>query len=201
MEDCSNTMNEDEEKPWKTDEMRYVAYLARAKTAMVRYIRYSAYSSDVGEAFRPVLPSWAVNCFYGISFGYVAGDVAWTGYLEKERKSSDMMIARQCTETTVFQLIASLAIPTAAIHTTVHQTHAALTRLPKAPPLVHRWGPSAVGLMMMPLLPLVDPPVERATEYLFDNIWPAEEGWRRRHEEIHEKMRHDAEVHLQKKSK
>ena len=142
-------------------------------------IRYAACSSDVGEALRPVVPGWVVNSFYLVSFGYVGGDVAYTGYLERERKSSDMMVARQCTETAIFQLIASLAIPTAVIHTAVHQTHTALKKWPKAPPTVARWGPSAVGMVCMPFLPLVDQPVERATEYVFDQFWPAEEGWRR----------------------
>ena len=185
------TATPDEEKPWKTDEARFLAYLSRAKMVLVRAvkanIRYAAYSSDVGEALRPVVPGWVVNSFYLVSFGYVGGDVAYTGYLERERKSSDMMVARQCTETAIFQLIASLAIPTAVIHTAVHQTHTALKKWPKAPPTVARWGPSAVGMVCMPFLPLVDEPVERATEYVFDQFWPAEEGWRRRHEELHEK--------------
>jgi hypothetical protein len=41
---------------------------------------------------------------------------------------------------------------------------------------------------MMPFLPMVDHPIENATEALFDATWPAEEGWRRRHhDEPHEK--------------
>jgi hypothetical protein len=41
---------------------------------------------------------------------------------------------------------------------------------------------------MMPLLPLVDHPIEAATEALFDASWPAENGWTRRHlDHTHEK--------------
>ena len=195
----------DDDKPWKTDEARFLAYLARAKVVLVRAvktnIRYAAYSSDVGEALRPVIPRWAVNSFYGISFGYVGGDVAYSGWLEKERGSSDMMIARQCTETTLFQLVASLAIPTAVIHTVVHQTHSALKKWPKAPAPLARWGPSAAGMICMPFLPLVDEPVEHATEYLFDQVWPAEKGWRRRHEDHLEEHRSEAEAGIAKKIK
>ena len=180
---------------WKTDEARYLAYLSRAKLALVRTVkanmRYAAYSSDVGEALRPVVPPSVVAGFYFISFAYVGGDVAYTGYIEKtERKSSDMMVARQVTETALFQIIASLAIPTAVIHTAVHQTHNLCKSLgPKAPASLMRWGPSGVGMCCMPLLPLVDEPVERATEALFDSIWPAEKGWMRRHEEHHQKLK------------
>lgn len=183
---------------WKTDEARYLAYLGRAKIALVRAVktnlRYAAYSSDLGEALRPVVPGSVVAGFYFISFAYVGGDVAYTGYIEKkERKSSDMMVARQVTETALFQIVASLAIPTAVIHTAVHQTHNLCKSLSKASPTLLRWGPSAVGMMCMPLLPLVDEPVERATETLFDSIWPAEKGWIRRHEEMHQEQKQKKE--------
>jgi hypothetical protein len=36
-----------------------------------------------------------VKLFYGISFGYVFGDVAYTGYLEEQRGSSNAMVKRQ----------------------------------------------------------------------------------------------------------
>ena len=35
-------------------------------------VRYVAYSSDVGEAFRPVVPTWLVKSTYGLAFGYGA---------------------------------------------------------------------------------------------------------------------------------
>jgi len=41
---------------------------------------------------------------------------------------------------------------------------------------------------MMPFLPLVDHPIEAATEAPFDATWPPEKGWTRRHlEHTHEK--------------
>ncbi len=59
----------DVEKPWQNEATRYAAYLARAKMALARNVRYAAYFSDVGESLRPVIPRWAVNLSYGISFG------------------------------------------------------------------------------------------------------------------------------------
>ena len=37
--------------------------------AQVASLRYLAYASDVGEAFRPTIPRWVVNATYGVAFG------------------------------------------------------------------------------------------------------------------------------------
>lgn len=47
---------------------RYLAYLARYKSLFVASSRYLAYSSDVGEAFRPVTAPLFVNAMYGGKF-------------------------------------------------------------------------------------------------------------------------------------
>lgn len=101
------TMAEDkathEEEQGKTTDSnwRYLAYAARIKTALTRSARYLgndnqeinshcsttsvAYTSDMGEAFRPVVPAWIVKSAYGISWAYVLGDVAFEGYKERVR--------------------------------------------------------------------------------------------------------------------
>lgn len=50
---------------------RYLAYLARFR-AIVRYL---AYTSDVGEAFRPIVNPKIVSAAYAISWSYVIGRV------------------------------------------------------------------------------------------------------------------------------
>jgi len=42
--------------------------------------RYVAYTSDIGESFRPVAHPWLVRSAYGISWAYVLGDVVHEGY-------------------------------------------------------------------------------------------------------------------------
>ena len=42
--------------------------------------RYVAYTSDVGESFRPVAHPWLVRGAYGISWAYLIGDVSNEGY-------------------------------------------------------------------------------------------------------------------------
>lgn len=42
--------------------------------------RYVAYTSDIGESFRPVAHPWLVRGAYGISWAYILGDVSYEGY-------------------------------------------------------------------------------------------------------------------------
>lgn len=39
-----------------------------------------AYTSDIGESFRPVAHPWLVRSAYGVSWAYILGDVANEGY-------------------------------------------------------------------------------------------------------------------------
>lgn len=42
--------------------------------------RYVAYTSDIGESFRPVAHPFMVRAAYGVSWAYLTGDVAYEGY-------------------------------------------------------------------------------------------------------------------------
>lgn len=42
--------------------------------------RYVAYTSDVGESFRPIAHPWLIRGAYGVSWAYLVGDVAHEGY-------------------------------------------------------------------------------------------------------------------------
>ncbi|CDS81880.1 uncharacterized protein SPSC_00066 [Sporisorium scitamineum] len=59
---------------------RYAAYLMRLKTVIVASSRYVAYSSDIGEAFRPLTRPEVVKGAYAISWTYILGDVLYAGY-------------------------------------------------------------------------------------------------------------------------
>ena len=54
--------------------LRYTAYLARVKPLLLASQRYLAYSSDLGEAVRPVVPPTVVRSLYGLSWSYIAYD-------------------------------------------------------------------------------------------------------------------------------
>jgi fission process protein 1 len=60
--------------------IRYAAYATRIRTALLSAQRYVAYTSDIGESFRPVAHPNLVRTAYGISWAYILGDVAHEGY-------------------------------------------------------------------------------------------------------------------------
>ncbi|KAJ6104372.1 hypothetical protein N7523_010692 [Penicillium sp. IBT 18751x] len=59
---------------------RYAAYANRVRTILLSAHRYVAYTSDIGESFRPVAHPWLVRSAYGISWAYLIGDVSHEGY-------------------------------------------------------------------------------------------------------------------------
>jgi hypothetical protein len=79
--------------------LRYLAYAARAKALLAIKakaagahliqvtggaasggVRYLAFTSDVGEAVRPVVSRTVVNATYAVAIAYMVGDVAYNGY-------------------------------------------------------------------------------------------------------------------------
>ncbi|CAK7211783.1 hypothetical protein SCUCBS95973_001238 [Sporothrix curviconia] len=60
--------------------VRYAAYAARLRTILLSAHRYVAYTSDIGESFRPVAHPYLVRSAYGISWAYIVGDVGYEGY-------------------------------------------------------------------------------------------------------------------------
>ena len=60
--------------------LRYAAYATRFRTILLSAHRYVAYTSDIGESFRPVAHPWLIKGAYGVSWAYLAGDVAHEGY-------------------------------------------------------------------------------------------------------------------------
>ncbi|KAL3427303.1 hypothetical protein PVAG01_00812 [Phlyctema vagabunda] len=60
--------------------IRYAAYATRVRTALLSAQRYVAYTSDIGESFRPVAHPNLVRAAYGVSWAYLVGDVSHEGY-------------------------------------------------------------------------------------------------------------------------
>ena len=146
--------------------------LAKAKQAALANARYTAYSSDVGEAFRPMVPEWAVRATYGLAITYIAGDVGMTTYKESQKPGATQeKTLRAFLHATIFQGVASLALPMVIIHQTVHAAQAITKRMKR----FTKWGPTLAGLALIPALPYaVDEPCEHAIEYVFDKAWPVE---------------------------
>ena len=149
--------------------LRYLGYGARIRTALLAAQRYLAYTSDFGEAFRPVVHSFFVRASYGISWAYVLGDVAVETLREKERKSPDDVVLRTATKRALFQSMASMIFPMFTIHQTVHLTAVLMKRFGRG----NKWIPTIAGLAMIPALPyLFDHPVEHTLDSIYDTYWP-----------------------------
>jgi len=149
---------------------RYAGYTAGA----ARLFRYLAFTSDFGEALRPVVSRHIVNASYGVAVGYCFADVGWEAYKLKERgykteQGHPMSLTQLVVERSTFQALASVAIPFGIIHTTVDVTRRITQRMGR----FTRWGPSIAGLAIIPALPLyLDEPVEHAIEWVFERYGP-----------------------------
>ncbi|KAG0039693.1 hypothetical protein BGZ82_007135 [Podila clonocystis] len=148
---------------------RYLAYLGRYKSLMMASSRYLAYSSDVGEAFRPVAGLRFVNGMYGVSFAYVGFDVAYEGYKAKLAGASNNEVGMTVVKRGIFQGLASLVMPAITIHTVVHQSGKLFKNA--ASVTLRRWGPTAIGLAVVPALPyMFDHPIETMVDRVFEML-------------------------------
>ena len=149
---------------------RYAAYSA----GFARAFRYLAFTSDFGEALRPVVSARIVGGSYAIALGYCVVDVGYEAYKLKERgyvteKNHHMTMTQCIVERATFQAVASVAVPFAIIHTTVDISRKICNKMNR----FKRWGPSIAGLSIVPLLPLyLDEPVEHAIEWAFEKFGP-----------------------------
>lgn len=144
-------------------------------SAFARASRYLAFTSDFGEALRPVIAARMVTATYMISIGYCMADVGYEAYKLKERgyvheNTKEPVTMTQCVvERATFQGVASIGIPFMLIHSTVNVSHRIFKKIGK----FNRWGPSLTGLSLIPLLPMyLDEPVEHALEKAFAKFGP-----------------------------
>jgi fission process protein 1 len=102
-------------------------------------------------------------------FFAVCCDVGYHVYQETNEPEDKRDISRCLVHNTVFQLIASLALPAFIIHTGVHQAQRSFKKMGR----YTKWGPTVVGLAMIPFLPpLVDYPAEVVIDTGFAYAWP-----------------------------
>ena len=147
---------------------RYAAFLGR----LAGLARYLAYTSDLGESFRPVVNKRVVQASYGISWAYVIGDVTYDAYVANTTYGiQGLDLVKQVVQRGTFQALASMALPAFTIHSVVHYSGAMFKRAGR----FQKWGGTVCGLGVIPLLPyMFDEPVEHALSWGFHAVWPAE---------------------------
>jgi len=160
--------------------LRYLAYIARLRTIVMASSRYMAFTSDVGEAFRPVVPVSIVRTTYAISWGYCAFDVAYEGYHDYKNGKSNEEVTRTVIKRSIFQTFASMLLPALTIHTAVSLSSKFLFKK-----RFNKWGPTITGIAVVPLLPFMfDAPSEFVLDYIFERFWPIEEEGKKEEHKI-----------------
>lgn len=156
--------------------VRYLAYLARIRPIVTTGARYLAYTSDVGEAFRPVVNPNFVRAAYGISWTYLIGDVSYEGYKARREvketnvigRDASMAVGLRVAERAVFQATASMLFPALTIHSLVKYSAKFIKSRNFKSQAVKAWGPTTLGLLAVPFLPyMFDKPIEHVTERAF----------------------------------
>ncbi|EME38283.1 hypothetical protein DOTSEDRAFT_83736 [Dothistroma septosporum NZE10] len=178
--------------------VRYAAYASRLRTIMLSAHRYVAYTSDIGESFRPIAHPWLIRGAYGVSWAYLIGDVSYEGYKARIRNQrvlnpetdEDKAAAAAhpgrgvpaiedyravMAQRAVFQGVASMGLPALTIHSIVRYSGRAMKNVKNVK--IRTWGPIGLGLAAVPALPyMFDEPVEHATEWIFNKAFEAVGG-------------------------
>lgn len=177
--------------------LRYAAYANRLRTILIASHRYVAYTSDIGESFRPVAHPYLVKSGYAISWLYILGDVsyaAWTTKMKAEGRyvpglkpwdkepatneaaSKAFLSTHSVVDADwklsalkrgIFQSLASMGLPAFTIHSAVRYSSYFFKN--SKIPVLKTYGPVAIGLGIVPVLPYIfDEPVEHAVDWVFD---------------------------------
>lgn len=177
--------------------LRYAAYANRIRTILRATHRYVAYTSDIGESFRPVAHPLLVKLGYGISWSYIIGDVSyfsWKCRLKQqglyqpglkpwdplpmepdviasaEYKANNLDWKMDGLKRMIFQSVASMGLPAFTIHSVVKYMGKYVQKSGMKG-RVATLLPVTTGLAVVPLLPyLFDEPVEHGLDYIFAQL-------------------------------
>ena len=165
----------------------------------LRQVHFTAFTSEVGESMRPLMAPWKVTLCYVISRTYVALDILLHTANELWVRGLTWRVLRALIFISTFHALATMMVPAYLVHAAVHLTQhtlqlstaaaaaaaaAAANGSPEAAAVAAAAGeaaaamtdarllPTVVGLLTIPLLPLLDKPMEHALEYAFGRVWP-----------------------------
>lgn len=188
----------DEDNLTQDSNFRYAAYANRFKTILLASHRYVAYTSDIGESFRPVAHPNLVKFGYGVSWAYILGDSTYQAWKVK-MKSEGRYTAGLRPWNTIPEpnLIAAATFRELNPHSTDNDWRVVFVKngifqglasmaLPaftihsavryssimfknSTSKQLKSWGPVGCGLAIVPLLPYIfDKPVEHVVDYVFE---------------------------------
>jgi hypothetical protein len=136
--------------------------------------RLTAFTSEVGESVRPLVDLWKVRAAYAVSWTYVFLDVLLRTADELTLHGQTWRVLRTFIFFSIFHTVATMLIPAFLIHAAVHHSGRAITSFTTDSPQLALlwWVPTAVGLALIPLMPLFDEPIEHLLKWVFSKLWP-----------------------------
>ncbi|CAG9862229.1 unnamed protein product [Phyllotreta striolata] len=140
-------------------------------------VRYLGYANEIGEAFRSIIGRRWVNFTYGIATLYVLADTsdkAFKTYKDKINEQNHLRkVVYTTTDTLVWQLLASVAIPGFTINRVCAFSNYLLKKSEKLPKNNRKWIVTGIGLFTIPfIIKPIDKFVDLAMDESFRKIQP-----------------------------
>lgn len=150
----------------------YARFVGLMKRAMP-IARPLAYTSEVGEAFRPLAHPYAIRAAYGLSIGYVIVDTCIhiaSVHKQTENQSNQMELTIiNGTDKAIWHTFASMIFPAITVHTIVKYSALIINKTLHQTPQIMKASSLlsvAIGLCS---IPLIIHPLDHLTDYLMDN--------------------------------
>ncbi|ODV80076.1 uncharacterized protein CANTADRAFT_5748 [Suhomyces tanzawaensis NRRL Y-17324] len=187
-----------DDKLTEDSSLRYTAYANRIRTILRASHRYVAYTSDIGESFRPVAHPFLVKAGYGVSWMYILGDVSYYSWIVKMKSEGRWAPGLRPWDTNlpardpqaaqaflasnpnmvdnnwgIYAVKRALFQSIASMGLPAFTIHSSVryssVLFKNAPKTLKTYGPVGIGLAIVPLLPYVfDEPVEAAVDWAFE---------------------------------
>ena len=141
-----------------------VALILRKLPMLTQKAKAAAYSSEVGESFRPVVHKRFVRTLYGISIAYVVVDVAGRSFCVADQGRSKMSYF--VFDTLLWHSLASLLLPAVIIHKIVHLSKKVVSKVTSNTKAI-AWIPAVLALSSVPF---IIHPIDLATDYSLDYL-------------------------------
>lgn len=126
-------------------------------------LRPLAYTSEIGEAFRPLSSSYFVKFMYGVSWSYVLLDTGLK--VHKVSNESPTVISLTLFDTFTWHIFASMLLPAVTIHAIVGNSKKLLNKANVQNKFVMKYSPTLIGLVS---IPLIIHPLDHLTDFMMD---------------------------------
>lgn len=139
-----------------------VGIILRKLPALTQKIQATAYASEVGESFRPIVNVNLVRALYGLSIAYVIVDISGRTYCVHDQGIKRMSYF--ALDTTLWHLSASLILPAVVIHSIVKYTGKFTKKITKNAKAI-AWVPAILALGSVPF---IIQPIDHVTDFALD---------------------------------